>query len=206
MRRTLFLALTLITIASSLPSIAADGPPPLPLAELKLGSGETAKIETTKDGLRVTNAAAILARVLSAADAFLCRTAAGANADVVQLSIGRAPSLRCNAVYSPSRDEAITFEGPRIELTWQDGQFRVDAQGPLTVRVDRDYMKTKRGLKYFRPLDKSVFSRAPAGWCSWYIFSQNVREDQVVWNTDWLAANLKEFGCQVVRLPDFTLR
>ena len=63
-------------------------------------------------------------------------------------------------------------------------------------------MKLKRGLAYFRPLDQKAFSRAPAGWCSWYVFYQDVREDQVVQNTDWLAANLKKFGCQYVQIDD----
>ncbi len=63
-------------------------------------------------------------------------------------------------------------------------------------------MKTKRGLPFFRPLDKSAFARAPAGWCSWYVFWQGIREEQVTANTDWLAANLKQFGCQYVQIDD----
>ena len=63
-------------------------------------------------------------------------------------------------------------------------------------------MKLKRGLAWFRPLDKKAFSRAPAGWCSWYVFWQGVREDQVVQNTDWLAASLKKFGCEYVQIDD----
>ena len=43
---------------------------------------------------------------------------------------------------------------------------------------------------------------APAGWCSWYVFWQGIREGQVVQNTDWLAANLKQFGCQYVQIDD----
>ena len=62
-------------------------------------------------------------------------------------------------------------------------------------------MKTKRGLTYFRPLDKCVLP-APAGWCSWYVFWQGIREEHVVQNTDWLAANLKKFGCQYVQIDD----
>jgi alpha-galactosidase len=68
--------------------------------------------------------------------------------------------------------------------------------------VEKDYMKLKRGLACFRPLDKKAFSRAPAGWCSWYVFYQGIREDQVVQNTDWLAANLKKFGCRYVQIDD----
>jgi hypothetical protein len=140
--------------------------------------------------------------VKAAADAFLCRTKPAAFTDVVQLSIGRVDSLRCNCLYSPARDEAMCFEADRVELSSPGGRFHLKAQGPLTVRVERDFMKLQRGLAYFRPLDKKAFSRAPAGWCSWYVFWQGVREDQVVQNTDWLAANLKKFGCEYVQIDD----
>ena len=153
-------------------------------------------------GCAVANAAAVEADVAAAPDALLCRLAPAAGKDVVQLGIGRVASLRCNALFSPARDEAIRFEARRVELVWQGDHYHVKAQGPLEVVVEKDFMKQKRGLKYYRPLDKSISARAPAGWCSWYIFYQDVREDQIVANTRWLAENLKKFGCQYVQIDD----
>ncbi|MGA2622188.1 MAG: NPCBM/NEW2 domain-containing protein, partial [Thermoguttaceae bacterium] len=100
------------------------------------------------------------------------------------------------------RDEALCFEAERVELSSPGGRFHLSAQGPLAVRVEKGYMKLKRGLGYFRPLDKKAFARAPAGWCSWYVFWQGIREEQVVENTAWLAANLKKFGCEYVQIDD----
>jgi hypothetical protein len=174
----------------------------VPLDDLSAADGQTPKIERQGDGFHIANTRSIEATVKTAADAFLCRTKPAAFTDVVQLSIGRVDSLRCNCLYSPSRDEAICFEADRVELSSPGACFRLKAQGPLTVRVEKNYMKLKRGLACFRPLDKKAFTRAPAGWCSWYIFYQGVREDQVVQNTDWLAANLKKFGCQYVQIDD----
>ena len=57
----------------------------------------------------------------AADDAFLCRTKPAAFTDVVQLSIGRVNSLRCNCLYSPCRDEAICFEADRVELSSRGG-------------------------------------------------------------------------------------
>ena len=181
----------------------ADQPPAeVPLDELTAADGQTPKIERQSDGFHIADTGSIEATVKTAADAFLCRTGPAALTDVVQLSIGRVDSLRCNCLYSPSRDEAICFEADRVELSSPGGRFHLKAQGPLTVRVEKNYMKLKRGLAYFRPLDQKAFSRAPAGWCSWYVFYQGIREDQVVQNTDWLAANLKKFGCQYVQIDD----
>lgn len=196
------LAWALMTACLAIPCRAADVPQGLPLQDIKISNGQAAKIEADKDGFRVDNAASIDARLVAAEDAFLCRLTPGGNPDVVQLGIGRVNSLRCNSLYSPSRDGAITCEAERVEIKWNNGHWQLAAQGPLRVRLEPGFMKTKRGLTFFRPLDKSIFSRAPAGWCSWYIFWQGVREDQVTQNTDWLAANLKKFGCEFVQIDD----
>jgi hypothetical protein len=140
--------------------------------------------------------------VVGPADTFPCRLTAASNRDVVQLSIGRVDSLRCNSLYSPSRDEAITFVADHVAITRQGDGFRVATRGPLRIREQYNFMKTKRGLPFFRPLDKSVSPRAPAGWCSWYVFWQGIREEQVTQNTDWLSANLKQFGCDYVQIDD----
>ena len=172
------------------------------LADIRTADGQAAKIETTKSGFLVNNASKIVARVVAAPDAFLCRVTPGGNRDVMQLSIGRVESLRCDSLYSPSRDEAITFEAQRVELRWQGDHYQLSAQGPVTVRIEHDYIKIKRGISYFRPLDKTVFSRAPAGWCSWYICGTCIDEAMIARNTDWLAANLKKFGCEYVQIDD----
>jgi hypothetical protein len=190
-------AMVLVGVSQAAPPQAE-----VPLDELSVAGGQAPQIERQGDGFRIANTGPIEATVQAAADAFLCRTRPAAFADVVQLSIGRVDSLRCNCLYSPSRDEALCFEADRVELSWPGGRFHLKAQGPLLVRVEKNFMKVQRGLAYFRPLDKTAFPRAPAGWCSWYVFWQGVREDQVVQNTDWLAANLKKFGCEYVQIDD----
>ncbi len=197
-----FLALALAMIGLVAAGNAAEDRQNLPLADVRIGGGQAAQVEIVKDGFFVRNAAAIQAQIVAPADAFLCRLTSADNPDVVQLAIGRVDSLRCNSLYSPSRDEAITFEADRVAITCQGDDYRLAAQGPLAVRSERNFMKTKRGLPFFRPLDKSAFARAPAGWCSWYVFWQGIREEQVTQNTDWLAANLKQFGCEYVQIDD----
>ena len=140
--------------------------------------------------------------VVAPADAFLCRLTAAGNRDVVQLGIGRVDSLRCDSLYSPSHDEAITFKADYVALTRQGDGFRLVTRGRLAVLEHPNFMKVTRGLPYFRPLEKTAFARAPAGWCSWYVFWQGIREDQVTQNTDWLAAHLKQFGCEYVQIDD----
>jgi hypothetical protein len=174
----------------------------LPLANLSVEGGARPPLQATADGFLVPATGKVTADVVAAPDAFLCRLTPGANPDVVQLSIGRVSSSRCDSLFSPERDEALTFEGKEVALTDTGKGFRVSAQGPLTVRVSKDFMKTQRGMKWYRPLDKSSFQRAPAGWCSWYIYWQGITEDEMIKNTDWLAKNLKQFGCEYVQIDD----
>ncbi len=164
--------------------------------------GLAPQIEKAKDGFVIRNPGRITADIVRDPDAFLCRLDPQPNQDVVQMSIGRVESLRCNALYNPYTDTGIVFDGANVVLNWRKNRYAVSADGPLTVRALPDVYKAGRGLKWHKPLDKSVFRRAPAGWCSWYIYYQNVTEEEVVRNTDWLAANLGKFGCEYVQIDD----
>ncbi len=172
------------------------------LDELVVRDQKPADVRMSAQGTLVTNAAQLSARVVAPADAFLCRLTPAGNPDLVQLTIGRVKNLRCNALYSPSRDEAVQFEAEQVSISWQGDHYRLTGRGPLRMSLTRDYMKKTRGVTYYKPLDKSVFSRAPTGWCSWYIYYFDVSEQDMVRHTDWLAAHLQPFGLQFVQLDD----
>ena len=42
----------------------------------------------------------------------------------------------------------------------------------------------------------------PSGWCSWYFYYQEINEDEVKRNADWIAENLKDYGAVYVQLDD----
>jgi hypothetical protein len=104
-------------------------------------------------------------------------------------------SLLANALYSPHEDLALEFVGENVRLEWDDskGLYSVATDGPIVVRVKPDYFKTRQGLKWYQPLDKKEFSRAPAGWCSWYYYYLDVDEAGILRNLDWL----KEKSCSL---------
>ena len=134
-----------------------------PLADIRLNNGHPPIIESVEGAFVVRGGETIEARVVAPADAFLCRLTPDANRDVVQMGIGRVESLRCNSLYSPSRDLAITLEADHVELHWQTDHWQVTARRRLTVRSEPDFMRIKRGIRYFRPLTETVFSRRLAG-------------------------------------------
>ena len=63
-------------------------------------------------------------------------------------------------------------------------------------------MKRKRGLTYYRPLDKTISARRRPDGARGISSIRAWREDQVVANTRWLAENLKKFGCRYVQIDD----
>lgn len=153
---------------------------------------------------RIQSTGPVLADVVHPEDAFACRLDAPISNDVVQLSCGRVRSLLANALYSPREDLALEFVGENVRLRWDDskGLYSVATDGPIVVRVKPDYFKTRLGIKWYQPLDKTEFSRAPAGWCSWYYYYLSVDEAGILRNLDWLKANLAPFGLQAVQIDD----
>ena len=182
---------------------AAERPAAVPLEGVRTGSGNPARFEQAGEVFRFGTAESLEACVVAAADAFLCRLRRRPTATWCNSASAGWRASAATALYSPSRDEAITFEADGVELRWQGDHYRLAAQGPLTVRVERELHEDQaRPDAISARWTRSVFSRAPAGWCSWYVFWQGIREEQVVQNTDWLAANLKKFGCEYVQIDD----
>ncbi|MCX7598787.1 MAG: NPCBM/NEW2 domain-containing protein [Armatimonadetes bacterium] len=182
---------------------AGQAPDDLPLANISVPAGQTPQVQATEEGYEIQNMGRIQAEIRMPPDAYPCRLAAPAHdMDVVQLRIGRVRSLLANAMYSPETDLAVEFLGQRVVLQRAELGYTLSAEGPLKVNVIPNFMKTRRGVRWYRPITQSAFKRAPAGWCSWYIYWQGIDEAEVVKNTDWMAENLKQFGLTFVQIDD----
>ena len=174
----------------------------MPLANIRVAGGQRPEVQATEDGYLIQNTGRILAEVNMPLDAYPCRLSPPDNADVVQLRIGRVESLLANAMYSPEADLAVEFLGKKVTIARGPKRYSLTAEGPLKVNVIPDFMKTRRGVKWYRPITHSAFKRAPAGWCSWYIYWQGIDEAETVKNVDWMAENLKKFGLTFVQIDD----
>jgi hypothetical protein len=158
-------------------------------------------IQRTATGWRLPAKNGISATLRNSRHSLICRVAQGSDTEVVQLGIGNATSLLCNAVFNPTTDEALVFRGESLKLG-KEGEVRISTTGPLVITRIRDYMKVHRNLPWYKPMDRSRFPRQPAGWCSWYCYWLGINEAEVVRNTDWIAKNLRQFGCEWVQIDD----
>ena len=81
-------------------------------------------------------------------------------------------------------------------------EVSIPVPGNSVVRIIPDYFTKVLGAPHYVPFDDSYFSRAPMVWDSWSSYYEAVREDDVVRNADWIAANLKAYGYEFVQLDD----
>ena len=51
-------------------------------------------------------------------------------------------------------------------------------------------------------LTTRTFRKAPMVWCSWDSCYDDVREEDIVRNVDWIAAHLKPYGFDYIVLDD----
>jgi hypothetical protein len=127
-----------------------------------------------------------------------------------QVSLGqlkRAPSwphpIPARTNDSGNKDLFVTVLGD-VKTPLADGMFD-PAKDEVRLNngsVHGDYYKKTLGIKFFAPVDKSVFPLPPSGWCSWYFYYQEIDENEIKRNAKWIADNLKDFGAQYVQIDD----
>ena len=109
-----------------------------------------------------------------------CRVGDGGNRDLFVMTLGDAWPSIAQGWFDPDRD--------RVRL--KDG------------RLLEHYFRDSLGIRYYRPIDKSVFAAPPSGWCSWYFYFNEISEAEVRRNARWLADHLQEYGLQYVQIDD----
>ncbi len=156
------------------------------------------------DWFRIQSAGGITADIVHPEDAFLCRIEAPKQNDIVQLSCGRVDSFIADSLFSPQQDLAIQFKGSNLRITWNESnqKYTLHSDGPVVIRIKKEFYRTQRGFKFYQPLDKTEFSRAPSGWCSWYYYYLAVDEKGILRNVAWLKKHLQPFGLNYVQIDD----
>jgi hypothetical protein len=128
------------------------------------------------------------------------------NPDVMYLALGPVSGPQFHSLFDRQTDTALDFgEGAALSRSATDAnilQLQLPITGNALVRVIPDYFTNTLGLPFYAPLDTTHFKTAPMVWSSWTSYYQDVTENDMVRNADWLAANLKPYGFQFVQLDD----
>ncbi|MCS7252721.1 MAG: alpha-galactosidase [Armatimonadota bacterium] len=130
------------------------------------------------------------------------------NFGIFSLAHGPVMSKTAKTLFNRFNDTAVTL--PKSEIYHEPGdppyRYRFVSKGAVgevvfIARVTTNVIK-RHGIRYYAPIDKSVFTRAPTGWCSWYYYYQSITQEEWERNVEWLANNLRDFGLEWVQLDD----
>lgn len=128
------------------------------------------------------------------------------NPDVMYFALGQVSSSNLHALFDRPTDTAIQFsELTRMQRNYQNQNLldlTIPVPGHTRVRILPDYFTKTLGLPDYVPFDDRYFRRAAMVWDSWSSYYDQVTEQDIVRNTDWIAAHLKAYGFQYVQLDD----
>jgi len=128
------------------------------------------------------------------------------NPEVLFFTLGQVAGSEFHAIFDRKTDTAVDFgPGSLLKRSPSDPdslELTLGVRGSATIRARPRYFTSTLGVPYYIPFDDSVFERAPMVWSSWTSYYEAVKEQDIVRNADWLAANLKPYGFQYVQLDD----
>jgi hypothetical protein len=96
------------------------------------------------------------------------------------MTLGDVDTVLADGTYDPARDEVALKDGS----------------------VMKNYYRDTLKVKYFQPIDKSIFPLPPSGLCTWYYYYQDINDAEVRRNAQWIAQNLKDYGARYVQIDD----
>ncbi len=128
------------------------------------------------------------------------------NPEVMYFALGQVASSNLHSLFDRKTDAVIDFSEQTSMKRRRQNPDLLDivlpVPGNTLIRLVPDYFTKVLGLPYYAPFDDTYFPTAPMVWDSWSSYYEQVREEDVVRNTDWIAANLKAYGYQYVQLDD----
>ena len=128
------------------------------------------------------------------------------NPEVIYFALGQVSGSNLHSLFDRKTDSAIDFsEETVMQRSARDSNLldvTLPVPGNTLVRIIRDYFTKTLGAPYYVPFDDSYFRRSPMVWDSWESYYDQVTEEDIVRNTDWIAAHLKPYGYEYVQLDD----
>ena len=128
------------------------------------------------------------------------------NPEVMYFTLGQVASPVFHSLFDRKTGTGIEFTAETALVRNAHDTDLLDVTMPVPgsafIRALPDYFTKTLGVPYYTPFDDSYFKRAPMVWSSWTSYYEAVREEDIVRNADWLAANLKPYGFEYVQLDD----
>jgi hypothetical protein len=128
------------------------------------------------------------------------------NPEVMYFALGQVSSSNLHSLFDRKTDTGIDFsEQTTMKRSGRDANLldvTLPVPGNTLIRIIPDYFTKTLGAPYYAPFDDSYFRRSPMVWDSWDSYYDQVKEEDIVRNTDWIAAHLKPYGYEYVQLDE----
>jgi hypothetical protein len=126
------------------------------------------------------------------------------NPDVMYLSLGQVSGSQFHSLFDRKTDTAIDFQSGTLLDRANADTLRVTimVDGNTQIRLTPDYFTKTLHVPFYSDFDDSRFKTAPMVWSSWTSYYQDVTEQDIIRNADWLAAHLEPYGFEYVQLDD----
>jgi hypothetical protein len=128
------------------------------------------------------------------------------NPEVMYFGLGQVSSSNLHSLFDRKTDTVINFSDQiEMQRSRRDPnvlEVTIPVPGNTLIRLMPDYFTKTLGLPFYVPFDDSHFASAPMVWCSWDSYYEDVREEDIVRNVDWIAAHLKPYGFDYIALDD----
>lgn len=128
---------------------------------------------------------------------------------LVRNSVGLSSNLRNNSLYDRQRDwvlesgsETITSIQP-LQLSKDSTSFVWNSKGSQLKLVFRPrFYQKHKNVSNFRPWEYHVWRGSVTGWCSWWAYMTDVREQDVEKVSKIFSSKLKDFGYTYIQIDD----
>lgn len=102
------------------------------------------------------------------------------------------------------RDDLFVMTLGEVATPLADGVFdpKADTVTLKSGRAIANYYRDQLKVRYYAPIDKSVFPVPPSGWCSWYYYYHELNAAEVLANAHWAADHLKPYGFRYIQIDD----
>ena len=128
------------------------------------------------------------------------------NPECIYFALGQVSGSNFHSLFDRGSDIAISFSDTTVMRRNRQDQNLLDVTIPIPgntlIRLIPEYFTKTLGVPFYVPFDNSNLSTAPEVWGSWTGYYDDVTEQDMVRNADWIAKNLKDRGFQYVLLDD----
>lgn len=128
------------------------------------------------------------------------------NPECMYFGMGQISASNLHSLFDRKTDIAINFsDQSRMRRNNHNPDLlnlTVPVPASAAIHLIPNYFTKTLGVPFYGPYDDSYFRSAPILWNSWDSYYYDVKEKDIIRNTNWIAAHLKAYGFKYIVLDE----